>query len=90
MSSTRNFFEIIKPLFKETVTKISPLSYGSGGITSSGEFVVSDYFYRLKKLGDFASATRISHAYHNLYLDFAISEVFGKYHYIIGMISPSK
>ena len=62
----------------------------SGGITSSGEFIKSDYFSRLEKLGDFASATSVSNAYHKPYLDFAISKIYGKYHYIIGMLSASK
>ena len=67
------------------------LSYDSGGISTSGEFVKSDYFSRLKKLGDFDLATKTSYvdetAYHYAYLDFGISQIYGKYYYVIGMIS---
>ena len=73
-----------KSFFIEAGTTISDVK--SGGISSSGEFVKSDYFTRLKKLGDFKSATRDSNAYHYPYLDFAISRIYGKYHYVIGMI----
>ena len=83
--TNKKVFETIKPLFIEAVTTMSLVR--SGGITSFGEFVKSDYFSRLKKLGDFDSATRVSNAYHKPYLDFAISEVYGKYHFIIGMMS---
>ena len=65
----------------------------SGGISSSDEFVTSDYFSRLKKLGDFDSATKVSNysdAYHYPYLDFGITRIYEKYHYVIGMISNSK
>ena len=70
--------------------------YDSCGISTSGEFLKSDYFARLKKLGDFDSATRVSPegyhpvrvgGYHFPYLDFGISQIYRKYHYIIGMIS---
>ena len=69
--------------------------YDSGGISTSGESVKSDYFSRLKKLGDFASATKVSEftdsdAYHYPYLDFGISKIYGNYYYVIGMISNSK
>ena len=66
----------------------------SGGISSSGKFLKSDYFSRLQKLGDFASATKVSvnssDAYHYPYLDFGISGIYGNYYYVIGMISNSK
>ena len=68
----------------------------SGGISSSGKFLKSDYFSRLTKLGDFASAKKILTgsselvAYHYPYLDFGISQIFGNYYYVIGMISNPK
>ena len=67
----------------------------SGGISSSGKFLKSDYFSRLQKLGDFDSATKVSFvtvsdAYHYPYLDFGISTNYGNYYYVIGMISNSK
>ena len=58
----------------------------SGGISSSGKFLKSDYFSRLQKLGDFDSAAKIISAYHYPYLDFGISQIFGNYYYVIGMI----
>ena len=65
-------------------------NYDSGGISTTGEFVNSDYFSRLKKLGDFDSATKVPYesfdAYHYPYLDFGISQIYGKYYYVIGMI----
>lgn len=74
---------------KEAVSSYSDVR--SGGISSSGEFVDSDYFVQLKKLGDFDSATRFSlysssDAYHYPYLDFGISQIYGKLHYVLGMI----
>ena len=67
----------------------------SGGISSSGKFLKSDYFSRLEKLGDFASATKVSYddlsvGYHYPYLDFGISGIYGNYYYVIGMKSNSK
>ena len=69
--------------------------FDSGGISTSDEFLKSDYFSRLKTLADFDSATKISipevsYAYHYPYLDFGISRIYGKFHYVIGMISNSK
>ena len=49
----------------------------------------SDYFSRLKKLGDFELATRRltdTGAYHNFYLDFGISMINGKFYFVIGKI----
>lgn len=55
-----------------------------GGISLSGEYVKSDYFSRLKKLGDFEAATRTPSAYHHPYLDFGISKIHEKFYYVIG------
>ena len=91
--SKRKFFEIIKPQLIEA--HMIRAIYDSGGICSSAESL--DYFSRLQKLGDFASATRIAsennevfYAYHYPYLDFGISRIYETYHYVIGMISKLK
>ena len=55
------------------------------GISPSGEYVTSDYFSRLDKLGDFRVATAISGGYPHPYLDFGISEIFGRFYFVIGM-----
>ena len=77
-----------------TNSEIPIHSYDSGGMSTSGKFVKSDYFSRLKKLGDFVAATKVSNgssdAYHFPYFDFGISKIYGKFHYVIGMISNSK
>ena len=65
----------------------------SAGISKYGEFVTSAYFSRLKKLGDFDSATKVPElrdAYHYPYLDFGISQIYDKLHYVIGMIPTFK
>ena len=60
--------------------------YISGGISSSGDFVRSDYFSRLEKLGDFKVATDRLGGYHYPYLDFGITEIYQKFYFVIGMI----
>ena len=64
----------------------------SYGISTSGEYLKSDYFSRLEKLGDFLLAAKDSgsDAYHYPYLDFGISKIYGNYYYVIGMILNSK
>ena len=56
-------------------------------ISTSGEFVRSgNYVDRLNSLGDFKVATSHSGGYPYPYLDFGISEVYGKFYFVIGMI----
>ena len=67
------------------------LSYpyaSADGISTSGEFVTSDYFSRLKKLGDFKVATRsfAGGGYPYPYLDFGITEIYHKFYFVIGKI----
>ena len=57
--------------------------YGSYG---NGEWVKSQYFKRLKKLGDFAAATDDWGGYSRPYIDFGISEIQNKYFYVIGQL----
>ena len=57
-----------------------------GGITEKGKWVLSDYFYRLKNIGDFAAATERLGGYSRPYIDFGISEIHKKYYYVIGKL----
>ena len=86
MLSRRKVSEIMKPFLIEV--GVADSICNSAGISTSGEFVNSQYFSRLKKLGDFDSATTISSsdAYHYPYLDFGISQIHGKLHYVTGII----
>ena len=62
----------------------------SGGISPSGDFVKSDYFSRLSKLGDFKVATDSDGGYPYPYLDFGITEIYQKFYFVIGMrFSPT-
>ena len=56
------------------------------GISTSGDFVESDYFSRLFKLGDFRVATDFRGGYPYPYLDFGITEIYQKLYFVIGMI----
>ena len=58
----------------------------SGGISTSGEFVASDYFSHLYKLGDFKVATARSGGYPYAYLDFGITEIYKTFFFVIGKI----
>ena len=55
-----------------------------GGINGNGKWVESQYFYRLKELGDFKAATYCYGGYSRPYIDFGISEIHNKYFYVIG------
>ena len=56
-----------------------------GGINDNGKLVASPYFERLKKhLGDYKAATFSNGGYSRPYINFGISEIFGKYYYVIG------
>ena len=55
-----------------------------GGINGNGEWVWSQYFDRLKKLGDFTAATHYEGGYCRPYIDFGISEIHQKYYFVIG------
>ena len=57
-----------------------------GGINGNGDWVRSQYFARLKKLGDFNAATYQSNGYSRPYIDIAISEIHKKYYYVIGKL----
>ena len=59
---------------------------GSGGINGNGKWVRSQYFERLRKLGDFIAATTFSGGYSRPYIDFGISEIHQKYYYVIGKL----
>ena len=55
-----------------------------GGINGNGKWVKSQYFERLRKLGDFIAATYDRGGYSRPYIDFGISEIYKKYYYVIG------
>ena len=55
-----------------------------GGINENGEWVRSQYFERLRKLGDYKAATHWTGGYSRPYIDFGISEIHQKYYYVIG------
>ena len=55
-----------------------------GGIDENGKWVRSQYFERLKKLGDYAAATYFEIGYSRPYLDFGVSKIHEKYYYVIG------
>ena len=57
-----------------------------GGITENGKWVLSDYFCRLRNLGDFKAATWFKGGYSRPYIDFGISEIHRKYYYVIGKL----
>ena len=58
-----------------------------GGIAGNGKWVVSQYFERLEKLGDFAAATHSRGGYSRPYVDFGISDLHKKYYYVIGLLT---
>ena len=55
-----------------------------GGINVNEEWVESQYFERLMKLGDFTAATWLYGGYSRPYIDFGISEIHKKYNYVVG------
>ena len=55
-----------------------------GGIDENGEWVTSQYFKRLNKLGDYAAATHSGGGYSRPYIDFGISKIYEEYFYVIG------
>ena len=55
-----------------------------GGFNGNGKWVKSQYFERLRKLGDFIAATYDRGGYSRPYIDFGISEIYKKYYYVIG------
>ena len=58
-----------------------------GGINGNGKYVESQYFKRLKELGDFKAATNEDGGYSRPYIDFGISEIYKKYYYVMGKLS---
>ena len=57
-----------------------------GGINGNGEWVRSQYFERLRKLGDYKAATHWTGGYSRPYIDFGISEIHQKYYYVLGQL----
>ena len=55
-----------------------------GGIDENGEWVTSQYFRRLTKLGDYETATSYYGGYSRPYIDFGVSKIQEKYFYVIG------
>ena len=58
--------------------------YRYGGVSTSGDFVRSDYFSRLGKLGDFKVATDSVGGYPYPYLDIGITEIYQKLYFVVG------
>ena len=57
----------------------------SGGIMGNGrEWVESQYFKRLRKLGDFQAATLSMGSYSRPFINFGISEIHQKYYFVLG------
>ena len=64
---------------------------GYGGIDENGEWVKSQYFERLDKLGDFVAATFYNGGgYSRPYIDFGVSKIHEKYFYVIGELKVFK
>ena len=57
-----------------------------GGINENGKWVTSQYFERLRKLGDFKTATWWRGGYSRPYIDFGISEIHQRYYHVIGKL----
>ena len=55
-----------------------------GGIDGNGEYVTSQYFERLRKLGDYDAATESTGGYSRPYIDFGVSKIYDEYFYVIG------
>ena len=55
-----------------------------GGIDENGEWVTSQYFRRLKKLGDYIVATLMDGGYDRPFIDFGVSKIHTEFHYVIG------
>ena len=58
-----------------------------GGVNGNGCWVESQYFSRLKKLGDWRAATWMDGGYSRPYIDFGISEIHRKHYYVIGQLN---
>ena len=58
-----------------------------GGIDENGEWVRSQYFRRLDKLGDYNAATNDRGGYSRPNLDFGVSKIHKKYFYVIGELN---
>ena len=61
-----------------------------GGIDENGEWVTSQYFRRLMKLGDYAAAIYPRGGYSRPYIDFGVSKIQEKYFYVIGELKIFK
>ena len=60
-----------------------------GGIDTNGEWVKSQYFGRLYRLGDYVAATWYEGGYSRPYIDFGVSKINEKYFYVIGELNFS-
>ena len=70
---------------KEDIEGPEQQDYGiSGGIDENGEWVTSQYFRRLKELGDYAAATCPYGGYSRPYIDFGVSKIYDESFYVIG------
>ena len=56
----------------------------SGGIDENGKWVLSQYFKRLDKLGDYNAATYKYGGYNRPCIDFGVSKINEKYFFVIG------
>ena len=61
-----------------------------GGIDENGEWVKSQYFKRLDKLGDYVAAKFWSGGYSRPYIDFGVSKIHEKHFYVIGELKVFK
>ena len=61
-----------------------------GGIDENRKWVTSNYFERLKRLGDFAAVTFGLGGYSRPYIDFGVSKIHKKYFYVIGELKVLK
>ena len=57
-----------------------------GGINGNEKWVKSQYFNRLRKLGDFRAAIHNLGGYSRPYINFGISEIHQKYYHVIGKL----
>ena len=55
-----------------------------GGIDKNGKKITSEYFKRLRELGDFKAAKNMFGGYSRPYIDFAISKIHSNYFFVIG------
>ena len=64
--------------------EVKDLLATGGGIDENGKWVTSQYFERLRQIGDYEAATDNSGGYSRPYIDFGVSKIHEKYFYVIG------